>query len=148
VFGDFFGHALPPAEGEFHGIATYMAHRLRALPFWLALAGIATPTCLYLSEPTCRSAWRRRSGRSMRVERKYGLTKLYSGYSPAGAERRQGVLARRRPDRDRRLMVNGSGRVVGWFSGVIRLVQSGLVNQYAVAMLIGAVPHPHLLVLA
>jgi hypothetical protein len=27
--------------------------------------------------------------------------------------------------------------VVGWFSGVIRLVQSGLVNQYAVSMLIG-----------
>ena len=35
------------------------------------------------------------------------------------------------------LMVNGSARVVGWFSGVVRLVQSGLVNQYAVAMLIG-----------
>jgi NADH-quinone oxidoreductase subunit L len=35
------------------------------------------------------------------------------------------------------LMVNGSARVVGWFSGVIRLLQSGLLNQYAVAMLFG-----------
>jgi NADH-quinone oxidoreductase subunit L len=36
-------------------------------------------------------------------------------------------------------MVNGSARVMGWFSGVIRLLQSGLVNQYAVSMLIGVV---------
>jgi NADH-quinone oxidoreductase subunit L len=35
------------------------------------------------------------------------------------------------------LIVNGSARVVGWFSGVIRLIQSGLLNQYAVAMLFG-----------
>ena len=35
------------------------------------------------------------------------------------------------------LMVNGSARAVGWFSGVLRLVQTGLLNQYAVAMLFG-----------
>jgi hypothetical protein len=27
--------------------------------------------------------------------------------------------------------------VVGWFAGVIRHIQSGLLNQYAVAMLFG-----------
>jgi NADH-quinone oxidoreductase subunit L len=37
------------------------------------------------------------------------------------------------------LLVNGSARVTGWFSGVMRLLQSGLVNQYAVSMLIGVV---------
>jgi NADH-quinone oxidoreductase subunit L len=35
------------------------------------------------------------------------------------------------------LMVNGSARVVGWFSGVIRLLQTGLVNTYAFLMLFG-----------
>ena len=37
------------------------------------------------------------------------------------------------------LMVNGSARVVGWFSSVMRLFQSGLVYQYAFSMLIGVV---------
>jgi NADH-quinone oxidoreductase subunit L len=36
-------------------------------------------------------------------------------------------------------MVNGSARVVGWFSTVVRLFQSGLVYQYAFTMLIGVV---------
>ena len=35
------------------------------------------------------------------------------------------------------VMVNGSARVVGWFSSVVRLLQTGLLNQYAVAMLFG-----------
>jgi len=35
------------------------------------------------------------------------------------------------------LMVNGSARVVGWFSSVVRLLQTGLLNQYAVTMLFG-----------
>ena len=34
-------------------------------------------------------------------------------------------------------MVNGSARVVGWFSGVLRLLQSGYVYHYAFAMIIG-----------
>jgi len=37
------------------------------------------------------------------------------------------------------LMVNGSARVTGWFASVVRLLQSGLVNQYAVSMLFGVV---------
>jgi NADH-quinone oxidoreductase subunit L len=35
--------------------------------------------------------------------------------------------------------VNGSARVTGWFASVVRLLQSGLVNQYAVSMLFGVV---------
>ncbi len=37
------------------------------------------------------------------------------------------------------LMVNGSARLVGWFSGVVRLFQTGFVYQYAFTMLIGVV---------
>jgi NADH-quinone oxidoreductase subunit L len=35
------------------------------------------------------------------------------------------------------LFVNGSARVVGWFAGVIRHVQSGFVYHYAFMMIIG-----------
>ena len=37
------------------------------------------------------------------------------------------------------LVVNGSARLVGWFASVVRLFQSGLIYQYAFAMLIGVV---------
>jgi NADH-quinone oxidoreductase subunit L len=35
------------------------------------------------------------------------------------------------------LMVNGSARAVGWFSGVVRHLQSGYLYHYAFAMIIG-----------
>jgi NADH-quinone oxidoreductase subunit L len=35
------------------------------------------------------------------------------------------------------VMVNGTARLVGWFSSVIRHLQSGLLYRYAFAMIIG-----------
>jgi NADH-quinone oxidoreductase subunit L len=35
------------------------------------------------------------------------------------------------------LVVNGSARAVGWFSGVVRLAQTGLINTYAFMMIFG-----------
>ena len=35
------------------------------------------------------------------------------------------------------LAVNGSARAVGWFSGVIRRIQTGMLFDYAFAMIIG-----------
>ena len=35
------------------------------------------------------------------------------------------------------LMVNGSARLIGWFAGVVRLIQSGFIYHYAFFMIIG-----------
>jgi NADH-quinone oxidoreductase subunit L len=72
------------------------------------------------------------------VEKKYGFDELYA-WLFAGGARAIGRGFWRGGDQTLidGLMVNGSARVVGWFSGVVRLLQSGLVNQYAVGMLIG-----------
>jgi NADH:ubiquinone oxidoreductase subunit 5 (subunit L)/multisubunit Na+/H+ antiporter MnhA subunit len=35
------------------------------------------------------------------------------------------------------IVVNGSARLVGWFSGVVRLMQTGILNTYAFLMLFG-----------
>src|SRR3982751_2311025 len=48
VFGDYFAGVLPKPEEEYHGLVAFMAHGLVSLPFWLALAGIATAWFLYL----------------------------------------------------------------------------------------------------
>jgi NADH-quinone oxidoreductase subunit L len=139
VFGDFFGAAVPPTEGEFHGVGAYMLHGFAALPFWLALAGIVTAWMLYLRKPDLPKRVAKGFGPLYAlVERKYGFDELYS-WLFAGGARTVGKGFWRGGDQTviDGLMVNGSARVVGWFSGVVRLMQSGFVNQYAVAMLIG-----------
>ncbi len=37
------------------------------------------------------------------------------------------------------LVVNGSARLVGWFSGVARHLQTGYLNHYALAMISGLI---------
>jgi NADH-quinone oxidoreductase subunit L len=36
-------------------------------------------------------------------------------------------------------MVNGSAGTVGWISGLVRLIQSGRIYQYAFGMIFGVV---------
>jgi NADH-quinone oxidoreductase subunit L len=139
VFGEYFGASLARKPGEFEGIGHYMAHGLASLPFWLALAGIATAYVLYMQKKDLPKRIAMELGPIYGiVERKYGFDELYS-WLFAGGARTVGRGFWRGGDQSviDGLMVNGSARVVGWFSGVIRLVQSGLLNQYAVAMLIG-----------
>ena len=72
------------------------------------------------------------------VERKYGFDELYA-WLFAGGAREVGKSFWRAGDITLidGVMVNGSARVVGWFSSVVRLLQTGLLNQYAVTMLFG-----------
>jgi NADH-quinone oxidoreductase subunit L len=139
VYGDFFGRAVPPTAGEFHGVWAFTLHGFVSLPFWLALAGIATAYLLYLKRTDLPKRIAMGFGPLYAlVERKYGFDELYSRVFAGGAR----LIGRgfwRGGDQTLidGLLVNGSARLVGWFSGVIRLIQSGLLNQYAVAMLFG-----------
>jgi NADH-quinone oxidoreductase subunit L len=126
-------------EEEFHGVWTFLLHGVVSLPILLALAGIVTAWVLYMRKPDLPKRVARGFGPLYAlVERKYGFDELYSWLFARGA-RALGKGFWRGGDQTviDGLMVNGSARVVGWFSGVMRLAQSGLVNQYAVAMLIG-----------
>src|SRR5438874_9789862 len=139
VYGDFFRDALPRVEGEFHGLLAFMAHGFVALPFWLALAGIATAWYLYSK----RTDLPRRIAIALGplyalVERKYGFDELYAWLFAGGARAigrgfwRGGDLAIIDG-----LLVNGSARLTGWFSGVVSLLQSGMIYRYASVMLMG-----------
>src|SRR4030095_14832785 len=131
--------AVRPTEGEFHAVCAYMLHGFAALPFWLALAGIVTAWMLYLRKPDLPKRLARAFGPLYAlVERKYGFDELYS-WLFAGGARTVGRGFWRGGDQTviDGLMVNGSARVVGWFSGVVRLVQTGLLNTYAFLILFG-----------
>ena len=141
VFGNYFGQSLPAPDPNYHGLWSFVVHGLTSIPFLLALAGIATAWVLYLKRKDLpkRIAMELGPVYSL-VERKYGFDELYSALFAGGARALgqgfwrggdQGVIDG--------LLVNGSARVVGWFSKVVRLFQTGFVYQYAFTMLIGVV---------
>ena len=134
------GHpALEEMAGEFHGVLGFIGHGLQSLPFWLALGGLAIAWVLYIKNTQLPKKIAIALGPVYAlIERKYGFDELYSSVFAAGARAIGGGLWK---GGDQGaidgLMVNGSARVVGWFSGVVRLVQSGLIYWYAFVMLFG-----------
>jgi NADH-quinone oxidoreductase subunit L len=140
VFGDYFGKSISqPSLGEWHGLWAYTVHGITAMPFWLAVAGIATAWYLYLKNPEKPKKIAMAFGPFYAlVERKYGFDELYSWLFAQGA-RMVGLGLWKGGDQGAidGLMVNGSARLVGWFSGVIRLAQSGLIYWYAFMMIFG-----------
>ena len=74
------------------------------------------------------------------VERKYGFDELYA-WLFAGGARAAGRGFWKGGDQVviDGLMVNGSARLVGWFSALASLLQSGMLYRYAGMMLLGVV---------
>ncbi|MBK8064037.1 MAG: NADH-quinone oxidoreductase subunit L [Betaproteobacteria bacterium] len=148
LYGGFFGSAITvaPAHGTmaelakgFHGVWGMMAHGVTTAPFWLALAGAVTAWYLYIARPDLPKVVAGKFGLLYAiVERKYGFDELYAWLFARGA-RVVGTGLWKGGDQTviDGLLVNGSARLVGWFSGVARLFQSGLIYQYAFTMIIG-----------
>jgi NADH-quinone oxidoreductase subunit L len=139
VFGDYFLETLVREPEEFHGLVNYTLHGMMAPPFWLAIAGIGTAWYLYRVRTDLPKKIAMAFGPLYAlVERKYGFDELYSWLFAQGARMVGTGLWK---GGDQRvidgLMVNGSARVVGWFSGVVRLVQSGFIYWYAFMMIFG-----------
>lgn len=139
VYGDYFLNSLVQKPEEFHGLVSYTLHGMAQPPFWLALAGIGTAIYLYLFRTDLPKRIAMAFGPIYAVvERKYGFDELYSWLFAKGA-RVVGNGLWKGGDQSAidGVMVNGSARLVGWFSGVVRLVQSGLIYWYAFMMLFG-----------
>jgi NADH-quinone oxidoreductase subunit L len=72
------------------------------------------------------------------LEEKYGFDRFYDWFFAGGA-RKFGAGLWRYGDVTviDGLMVNGSARLVGWFAGLVRGIQSGFIYHYAFSMIIG-----------
>jgi NADH-quinone oxidoreductase subunit L len=148
VFGEYFGNSIVvhPAHAnvaamkeEYHGLWGYLLHGLQSVPFWLALAGIATAWYLYRVNTELPKKIAMRLGPLYAlVERKYGFDELYQ-WLFAGGARTLGEGFWKGGDQRTidGVLINGSARLVGWFSSVVSLFQSGLIYKYAVLMLSG-----------
>ncbi|MEQ1880170.1 MAG: NADH-quinone oxidoreductase subunit L [Burkholderiales bacterium] len=148
LFGGYFGQTIvvDPAHDvlahlaeKFHGVLAMMTHALGTLPFWLSMTGIATAAVFYL----WRTEWPGQVSRLLSpiytlLEQKYYFDRFNDWFFAGGARLLgRGLWKGGDVAVIDGFFVNGSARVVGWFAGLLRNLQSGLVYHYAFAMIFG-----------
>ncbi|MFS2216676.1 NADH-quinone oxidoreductase subunit L [Telluria sp. Tellsp104] len=149
LFGDFFKNviyinaerhpAMEELAHEFHGAAAMGVHSFTSLPFWLALAGVVAAFYCYMINPRVPAAFYKalRPIHTL-LDNKYYMDK-FNEVVFAGGARLLGKGLWQVGDRALidGLVVNGSAKVVGWFSTVVRTFQTGYIYHYAFVMILG-----------
>jgi NADH-quinone oxidoreductase subunit L len=148
LFGKFFegsifvlpaNNVLEHVAEEFHGPGEFIVTALSAPPVWLAAAGVLTAYIFFKWRPALADSAERSFKWLHRIlTEKYGFDWFNENVIAAAARGLGGGLWR---FGDQDLiddgLVNGSARVVGWFSSVMRYAQSGYLYHYAFAMILG-----------
>jgi NADH-quinone oxidoreductase subunit L len=150
LHGSFFNDVIFVAEShksmeilreEFHGAMAMAIHGLSTMPFWLALGGVAAAYYCYMINPRV-PAWFYAKFRAVHtlLDNKYYLDRLNEIVFAAGSMK----LGRGLWNVGDRglidgLIVNGSAKMVGWFSLVTRTFQTGYIYHYAFTMILGIV---------
>ena len=148
LFGDYFldaiyigsnHHALVEMREEFHGAVAMALHALISLPFWLALAGAGSAWFMYMKRPDIPATIKKKFSAIYTVlDNKYYFDRFNDWFFAGGARGASRLLWK---FGDVKLIdgffVNGSAKVVGMFSGVLRGFQTGYVYHYAFWMIIG-----------
>ena len=150
LFGNFFSGviyvntALHPTMHElahdFHGAAEMGLHALTSLPFLLAACGVALSWFFTMKRPDIPAMLQQRFNWLYRIlDNKYGFDAFNEKFF-AGGSRLIGSKLWQVGDVTiiDGFFVNGTARLIGRISMVIRHLQSGLIYHYAFAMIIGA----------
>ena len=140
IFVDAAKHPAMAKLGEiFHGPVAMALHGLQTAPFWLALAGVALSYYMYMVNPALPAGIKARVQPLYRLlENKYYLDWINENILAKGA-RALGVGLWKVGDQAiiDGGVVNGSWKLVGAISGVVRWVQSGFIFHYALVMILG-----------
>ncbi len=148
LFGDFFKdviftgeshEAMKELASEFHGAWAMGLHAFTSVPFALALAGVVSAYYCYMVNPKV-PAWFQQKfhGIYTILDNKYYMDKFNEIAFGNGA-RVVGNGLWKVGDRGLidGLIVNGSAKVVGWFSALTRHFQTGYIYHYAFVMILG-----------
>ena len=149
LFGDFFKDAIfvnlekHPAMEElakaFHGPAQMALHGLMTAPFWLALSGAVLAWYLYMVNPALPATIKRVAQPVYTLlDNKYYLDWFNENVLARGT-RALGMGLWKIGDQKviDGALVNGSWKIVGWVSSIVRRLQSGYIYHYAFGMIIG-----------
>jgi len=130
---------LATMKEEWHGVGAFIRHGVLSLPFWLAIAGLAVAWLLYLGKPMLAAQAKRIAGPIYTLlDNKYYFDRFNDWFFAGGARKLGSVLSN---VGDRTIIdgffVNGTARVVGWASALLRHMQTGYIYHYAFTMIIG-----------
>jgi len=148
LFGGYFGNAitvlpvhdvLGHVKEEFHGPVQFVVHAFTGPAVYLAAAGVLAAWYLYIKRTDLPGQIAARaSGLYTLLANKFYFDEIYQAVFARGSRGLGTALWR---VGDVALidggMVNGSARVVGWLSALLRQMQSGYLYHYAFAMVIG-----------
>ncbi len=148
LIGSYFGGSIVirpehPAmwdlKAEWHGVGAFIQHGVLSLPFWLALGGIVAAWYCYLVNPALPERLKRIAGPVYTLlDNKYYFDRFNDRFFAGGA-RRLGTFLSDVGDRTiiDGFFVNGTARVVGWASALLRHIQTGYIYHYAFTMIVG-----------
>ncbi len=145
LYGGYFDGAIQVSETmrelkeEFPGVGAMMLHALQTLPFWFAVAGAATAWYCYIIKPELPGKIRTMFALPVKIlQEKYYFDRFNDWFFASGA-RKLGAALWKFGDVTiiDGFFVNGTARVIGWSSGVLRKVQTGYLHTYAFTMIIG-----------
>ena len=126
---------------EFHGAGAMVLHGFTQAPFWLALAGFATATWIWLFNPGIAD----KAKRALRpvyevLANKYWVDELFQAvFARGGVALGRGLWKAGDAGLIDGVAVNGSAALVSRVSATVRWLQSGFLYHYAFAMILGLV---------
>jgi NADH-quinone oxidoreductase subunit L len=145
LYGGWFDGAIVRTETmeemakEFHGWWPMVLHAFTSLPLYLAIGGVATAWYFFIHEPEAAGRMRGRMRFVVNIlDRKYGFDDFNDWFFAGGARKvGRGLWAWGDRTIIDGIMVNGTARLIGWFAGVTRRLQTGYIYHYAFTMIIG-----------
>ncbi|MEN9372709.1 MAG: hypothetical protein RIR79_261 [Pseudomonadota bacterium] len=149
LFGSFFKDAIfvnaekhTAMEGltqAFHGAIPMALHGITTLPFWLALAGVVLAYYMYMINIQLPAAIKRKVEPIYKLlDNKYYFDWFNENVLARGA-RMLGTSLWQYGDRSLidGALVNGSWKLIGCLSAIIRKIQTGFLHHYALVMMLG-----------
>ncbi|MGD8742873.1 MAG: NADH-quinone oxidoreductase subunit L [Granulosicoccaceae bacterium] len=148
LFGEYFGDAIQVSAArdvlaslgeDYHGVWGFILHGISGPAFWLAIAGLFSAWYIYMKKPVIAQIARDRLSLLYTVmERKYFMDDLYMKvFAGTGRLLGRGLWKGGDVAVIDGAIVNGSAKIVGWFAGIVRHVQTGYLYHYAFAMILG-----------
>lgn len=131
--------AMASVAQHFHGWIAMGVHAFTTLPFYLMVGGVVAAWYCYLVNPRVPEWFAQKlSFVKVILDNKYYMDRFNEIVFAAGSVKLGSSLWK---NGDQRLidgaMVNGSARLVGWVSSVMRTLQTGFLYHYAFAMIVG-----------
>ena len=133
--------AMADLAEHFHGALAMTLHGFTTLPLWLAIAGFATAYYAYMVNLNFPRAVQRALGPIYTLLDHNYYFDWFNEHVLSAAARLLGTGLWKGGDVGLidGLLVNGTARVVGWSARLVRLVQTGYIYYYALAMIAGVV---------